>query len=171
MGVKSFHCNNNRIIYVIPQASKSFNGFSESIKDWKKKSVLLVLSFTECLFEKFLVQLMFSWKIIVALSGRRREEWNSCGVSSQKLLQSFWGTCLPSNSFFFQCSDITYGATSYFRSLSQLQIWCTSFHQRSFTTSRPKSQPLWMSMVLLRQSMVKDQVSKPECSLPVLISS
>lgn len=31
MGVKSFHYYNNRIIYVIPQASKSFNGFFEMV--------------------------------------------------------------------------------------------------------------------------------------------
>jgi hypothetical protein len=51
------------MIYVILQASKSFNG---------KKSVKPVLSFTECLFEKLLVRLMFSQKIIAFLSGMER---------------------------------------------------------------------------------------------------
>lgn len=39
---------------------------------YKRLKKMPVLSFTECLFEKPVVQLMFSWKIIAALSGMER---------------------------------------------------------------------------------------------------
>ena len=119
-GVKSFHCYNNRVIYVIPQASKSFNGFFEIIKDWKKIS-----------FAGSLLHWVFIWKIPssvnVLLKNNSGRVWKK-----ERRMEFLWF-------FFSEIAIVTLGdmlsQSFFFLSVFWYNLWCYIILQIFITAS------------------------------------
>lgn len=121
MGVKSFHWYNNRIIYVIPQAFESFNGF---LKYKRLKKISYACS---------LLHWVFIWKTPCSVNAflknnsnpvcNRGKKWILCDFLPRNFYRSFGGNVFPVIKLilcFFQYSDNSLWCSSLLRFFSTI---------------------------------------------------